>query len=306
MTSLKPASASVPAMAWFGDGLRPLNTLALNPADRGLLLGDGLFETVRVHQGHMDWAALHEERMRQGCGLLNMPALPAGRFMAALNATRAANQVLEGSLRLTWTRGPAARGLVPPSPERCQPTLLITASHSVGAPSAKPGLRAPATIMVARQRRDADSILAQVKSLSALPAVVARLEAHQAGCDDALMANHHGQLAEATAANLVALMGERLTTPPLHDGALPGTSRARLLQRGLVVEGSCTEATLAQARGLWLVNALGITPVRAWRDGQGRTHDLPLPGTITEKLRHFLYDRPKSLPNGAAGLPTPF
>jgi branched-chain amino acid aminotransferase len=171
---------------------------------------------------------------------------------AAMAAVLSANSLNEGSLRLTATRGSGPRGIAPPLDPR--PTLLITA-----APAAPPPVPA-ACIVATRTRRNEHSPLAAVKSLNALDSILARQEARERGADDAILLNTAGRVAEATAANVFAIVEGRLLTPPVPDGALPGVMRAEVLARG-AIEASLTRDDLLRAEAIFLTSSLGIRPV---------------------------------------------
>lgn len=215
---------------WLNGALVAAAEARVDPADRGLLLGDGVFETLRVAEGRIAHLGRHLARLRGAAAFFAMGCPEAATLAGGLEALREAEALVEGSLRLTLTRGPGPRGVLPPATAR--PTVLITAAH--GLPAAADGLR----LCVARStRRNAFSPTARFKTLNYLDGIVARREAQQLGCDDALLRNTEGRLAEATAANL--LWRDRdgaWFTPPVGDGALPGIRRAVLVERGLVAE----------------------------------------------------------------------
>lgn len=256
--------------------LLPVDEAGITPADRGFLLGDGLFETMRVSNGEVPLLDRHYQRLRQGCALLRLPPPALEDMRHDCHTLLEACTLHEGSIRFTLSRGPGPRGLTPP--QTPQPTQLLTASPP---PRTAP---APVRVRISTHRRNALSPLCQVKSLSVLPAILARLEAQEQGADDALMLNHHGSVTEASAATFLAHDGTQLITPPLHDGVLPGISRARLLEAGHCNERSLTNDALTTLPAAWLVTALSLTPIIAIDD-----HPLPVWENETERLRQFLY-----------------
>jgi len=236
---------------WLDGRLEAATSASIRPGDRGLLLGDGLYETLLVRGGQPLRLAAHLRRLAQGAAVLRLP-LPELDLGAALAATLAANDLAAGSLRLTLTRGSGPRGLAPPAEVR--PTLLITAAPASAPPPPARGVIARSTC------RNERSPLAGVKSLNCLDAILARLEAAERGADEAILLNTAGRVAEATAANLFAVIGGRLLTPPLAEGALPGVMRAAILES----EGSeapLTPADLAGAEELFLTSSLSIRPL---------------------------------------------
>ena len=163
--------------------------------DRGLTLGDGLFETLLAREGELEAEAAHLARLSAGCEALGLPApdaAEAGRLMrqalldAGLDQGRAA-------VRLTFTAGSGGRGLDrPPAPV---PRLFATAA-------AAPRAAGPLSLATSAVRRNDGSPAARWKTLSYLDNLLARREAQATGADEALMLNSRGEAACAAAANL--------------------------------------------------------------------------------------------------------
>ena len=195
-------------------------------ADRGLLLGDGLFETMAVHNAQVFDLDAHLERLASGLGVLgfvqavDLPKLRSGiaRYIAAEEASCAV-------LRVTVTRGAGPRGLAPPEAPR--PTIFMTLSPM-------PAVRkTPLSLHIATvTRRNEHSALSRIKALPYLDNVLALSEARAQGADDALLLNTRGTIACASVANVFVIREGRLETPPVSDGALPGTMRALVLSPG--------------------------------------------------------------------------
>lgn len=240
-------------LLWLNGVLLPASEARIDPADRGLLLGDGLFETMRVAAGCVPLLERHLDRLAVGCATLFLPPPDRAMLRQAVGDLLTASGLVGGSMRLTVTRGCGPRGLRPPA--QVQPTVMLTCAAST---NAMPG---PVRLGVSRYRRDGNSPLSRVKSLNYLPMVLARMEAAAAGHDDALLLDGKGNVAEASAANILLMLEGRIVTPPVEDGALPGTSRARLLEAGLCVEQSVPLARMREVRAAWLVSALSLQPV---------------------------------------------
>jgi len=239
---------------WIDGGIRPDRQASISTQDRGLLLGDGLFETIRVAAGAAAHLARHLARLRMGAGVLGIPVpMDQAALGDALGRVIAANALSEGSLRLTLTRGSAARGVLPP--EVVTPTLMITASHG-GAASGG------ATVVTASiTRRNEQSPLSRIKSLNYLDSILARREAASHGADEAILLNTHGAVAEASCANLLVLADGGLVTPRIEDGALGGVVRACLIEQGAVRERHLLPDDLREAEALFLCNSLGVRAV---------------------------------------------
>jgi len=253
----------------------------IDPADRGLLLGDGLFETLRSEGGRAAGLAAHLERLGRGAELLGIP-IPEIDLAAAVAETLAANDLTgcAAALRITLTRGPGPRGLVPPIEPH--PTLMIVAVASA------PPSDAPLRAVIAATRRNEQSPLAQLKTLNYLDNVLAKSEAEARGADDALLLNTAGRLACASAANLFLVRGRRLLTPPTGEGVLPGITRAEVIALAADLELAVTETPLEpdqlrSADEAFLTNSLmQIRPLVA-------VNDRPLAdgtaGPVTQQLQ---------------------
>jgi branched-chain amino acid aminotransferase/4-amino-4-deoxychorismate lyase len=227
--------------------------------DRGLLLGDGLFETVLWLGGLAHFAA-HAQRMQRGCEVLGLPAPTAADLeSAAIAAVRDAGlESARAAVRLTWTAGSGGRGL--DRPEAVTPRLLASASAS-------PLPADPARLVTVDIARNDCSPAARLKTLAYLDNVLARRAARLAGADAALMLNTRGEIACADAANLFWFEADALITPALECGVLDGVTRAGVIARARAAGREVREVraplrALDNAAGLFLTNSLiGVRPV---------------------------------------------
>lgn len=237
---------------WLNGALLDAQAARIAPDDRGFTLGDGVFETLRAADGAIVRLDAHLARLRRGAALLGLP-VPQVDYGTALRETLAANGLSDGALRLTLTRGPAPRGVLPPAAPA--PTLLITAGPLPPA--------TPVRLVIARiTRRNEFSPLSGIKSLAYLDNILARQEAAARGADDALLLNTQGRVAETGTANLFVVAEGRVVTPSVADGALPGTLRAEILKQG-AVEAPVTPELLAGVREAFVTTSLGIRSVNA-------------------------------------------
>jgi branched-chain amino acid aminotransferase len=224
---MNPASIpqSFPLVYHCGQ-FRPAQETTISIFDRGLLYGDGLFETLRVHNGHpLRWDQ-HFDRLRLGAEFLGitLPQSPAELRTAAARLAEL-NQTSTALLRLTLTRGVGPRGYS--SAQATHPTLLMTLHP---APSVDP--HAPPCwhlVTSTRIRLCPEESLTRFKTCNRLPYILARQEADAARVDDALILNTRGEVAETSAANIFRLSHGNLETPTLQSGALPGVTRATVL-----------------------------------------------------------------------------
>ena len=254
---------------------------AIDPADRGLLLGDGLFETLRCEAGAAVGLDAHLARMSEGAAALAIPFSKDNEDLAnAIPMLLKANDLDRGAaaLRITLTRGPGPRGLLPPESPRS--TLMMTA-----APLAV--LDRPATACIATIRRNEHSPTSRHKTLGYLDNILARREAEAQGKDEAILLNTAGRLACATAANLFLVRGRSLFTPPASEGVLAGITRADAINRGsdldlTVIETPLEKNMITTCDEIFLTNSLmGVRPlvsVDGKAIGDGR------PGPVTEAV----------------------
>lgn len=248
----------------------------LSPLDRGLLYGDGLFETFRVGDGHIEFMNEHLERLFSSIDALKIPfSWDRDRTAAALQEVVQANDGGDLALRLTVTRGVGGERL---DTKGCNDaSVLITVSRLS---DARPiGIPEPISIVTAPFPKNEHSPLARHKTLNYLEPILARAAAREAGADEALMLNTAGRVAEASAANIfVYIEGEGVSTPTIDEGALPGIIRAAVLRvsRDMgspVIERPILPNELTNAKEILITNSLiTLTPV-ARIDGK----DLPSP-----------------------------
>lgn len=238
---------------WLNGRLIPPEEARIDPTDRGFTLGDGLFETIAVRKSQPKRLDRHLARLAAGAEALRLDR-PA-ELASAISTMIAANNLRDAVLRVTLSRGPSERGLA--LSLRPRPTLLISAAPW---PPPSPPARA---IIATVTRRDPASPLTRLKTLCCLDAVLARAEAAERKADEALLLNPAGRIAEAAAANVFAVIADALVTPPVAEGALPGTMRAAILDAGLAAERPLTPADLAQAEEAFLSSSLGLRPLIA-------------------------------------------
>lgn len=247
---------------WLNGSIMDARDARIDPADRGFLLGDGLFETMLALHGRPIFADAHMLRLKAGAELIGLPLPYAPDFIEA-----ACTEILEAngldaapraSLRVTVTRGPGPRGLaLPPEP---RPTVLVSCA-TAGAPPAH------LSLATAAPRRNPWSPSARLKALPYLDNLLAQEEAREKGADDALMLSTNGTIACTSAANIFFWEEGKLVTPSQNCGILPGITRAALLELapeiGIeIAEEEISPARLAHISGAFVTNSLmGLVPV---------------------------------------------
>lgn len=230
--------------------------------DRSFQFGDGLFETLRIAGGRPFRWNRHWERLRRGAEGLGIELPYAARTIElALAELIRQNAVKEGLLRITVSRGVGHRGY---SPATAKDPVLVMSTHPTQALSGAP---ARWKLVTSSFRLLEGDPLADWKTNNKLVQVLARAQAEAMDGDEALLLNSAGKACEAASGNLFWMIGDTIHTPPLNTGALPGITRAVILElaatRGeWVVETMVDGAELRNADGAFLtLSSLGMVEI---------------------------------------------
>lgn len=216
------------AMCWKNGAIMPASEASVSVFDHGLLYGDGVFEGIRFYCGKPFRLEAHLRRLADSARAiaLDLP-LDARGMERAILETIDASGMTEGYVRLIATRGEGPLGL---DVSGCAaPTVLaiVDALRMIPERIRRRGV----AVRVASLRRAApDALEARVKSLNYLGSVLARLEAVEAGADEAILLNARGFVSEASAANVFVARDGVLMTPPPSDGALEGVTRGAAIE----------------------------------------------------------------------------
>jgi branched-chain amino acid aminotransferase len=290
---------TVPRWIWLDGRLVPAEGPHLSVTDRGFQLGDGVFETARARRGVVIELQEHLARFHDSAWAiaLHLPKDDAqvvaglGDLLEAegLAGDGRAGEPGDAAIRITASRGPLERrGLLPPGWDNATATIAIQVWPYAPPPARL--LEAGVRAITSAVRRDPTSPLAGIKSTSRADYVFSRLEAERAGADDALFLTTDGEISEATTANVWAIMGDRLLTPPLSAAVLPGTTRTWLLRDAADVGLRAEEATirpegLIEAREAFLTSSVaGVVPLVAL---DGRAIGAGVPGPWTRGIREM-------------------
>ena len=206
---------------WVNGDLLPPDQACVSPLDHALLTGDGVFETLRVHQGTPFAVRRHLDRLARSAAGLRLPLADMGTNLRdAMDQVVEANDLRDGRIRITVTGGPGSLG----SDRSGAPPTVIVA----GAPLPDwPPATAVVTVPWPRNERGA---LAGLKTVSYGENVVALAYARDRGGGEALFPNLAGNLCEGTGTNVFVGIAGRLRTPPLSSGCLAGVTRELLLE----------------------------------------------------------------------------
>ena len=231
--------------------------------DRGFMYGDGLFETMRVVDGRPFRAVEHLDRLARGADFLKIksPFTP-DELKAFAGQLIEKNQMRDAILRVVLTRGPGERGYTPHAGGR--PTVAMTLHPA-------PPLDPPARwkLVTSSYRVPASDPLAAFKTLNKLVHIMARSQAVERGADEALLLNTDGEVVEAASGNVFWISRNRVCTVPNGCGALPGITRAVVLEicpaLGLQTNQRVIKPeALQMAEGVFITqSAFGVVPVVA-------------------------------------------
>ena len=195
--------------------------------DHGLLYGDGVFEGIRFYNHRVFRLEEHIRRLYDSAKsiLLTIPLTPQ-EMIAATCATIRANGLVDGYIRLVITRGVGPMGL---SPYKCPTASVIIIVDTISLYSEEAYANGLTMATCSSRRPSHDILSPQVKSLNYLNNVMAKVEALQAGAEEGLILNDLGLVAECTGDNVFVIRDGLITTPPITAGALPGITRAAVI-----------------------------------------------------------------------------
>ena len=199
--------------------------------DHGLLYGDGVFEGIRAYNGRAFKLKEHVDRLFFSAKaiLLKVPMSHAALCEAVLETCRR-NKIRDGYVRLVVTRGVGTLGL---DPDRCKKGSVIVIAGKIQLYPRELYEKGMSLITVPTTRNFANALNPAIKSLNYLNNILAKIEAKIGGCEEAIMLNPEGNVAECTGDNVFVVNGGRVSTPPLSAGALRG------ITRGVVMDLAC-------------------------------------------------------------------
>ena len=206
-------SSPPPSGAYWADGgIVPAGAAAVSPVDHAVIVGDGVFETLKVVNGTPFALTRHLGRLKRSADGLGLPEPDDALVRTAVAETLTADPEA-GRLRITWSSGPGPLG----SDRGGGPGTLLVASS--------PGTVWPEAVQVhlCEWTRNERGALTGLKTTSYAENVRALEAAHQRGASEALLANTQGRLCEGTGTNVFLVVDGVLVTPPLSSGCLAGS-----------------------------------------------------------------------------------
>lgn len=196
--------------------------------DHGLLYGDGIFEGIRAYNGRVFKLKEHIDRLFYSAKaiLLNIP-LSHAEIMRAVVDTCRQNGIRDGYVRLLVTRGVGGLGL---NPNKCKKPSVIIIADKIQLYPAEMYERGLDIITVPTVRNLHSALNPAIKSLNYLNNILAKIEANNGGCEEAIMLNSEGYVSECTGDNVFIIKDGQMFTPPLSAGALYGITRGVVME----------------------------------------------------------------------------
>lgn len=264
---------------FHNEELRSVEKTRWSPGQAGLICGWGLFTTVRITRGEAFAYERHWRRLEKDAALTRLPlSFTGAKVRVLLHEVVRANQVKEGCARiyLVWNTVGSWK-----SEEKMPEVDLVITTADL------PKYPEMVRLTVREHGRHAASPLAGVKTISWLDSVWAAAEAQREGFDEVVLLNERNEVSECTAANIFALKGEKVVTPPISSGCLEGVTRGILMEIASEAGTSVVEQTLRLedlygADEVFVTstnrNVIGVKEIAGHTIADGNT------GAITQKL----------------------
>jgi len=276
---------------WLNGKLVDRKDAKVTVFDHGLLYGDGVFEGIRAYAGRVFELGAHITRLYESAKAIRLAiSMTEAELADAVTETVAANGIADGYVRLVVTRGVGTLGL---NPFVCQGSCIIIIADSIQLYPEELYEKGMKVISAATVRNHPLAIPPQAKTLNYLNNILAKIEALDSGAPEAIMYNHEGYVAEASADNILIVKGGVIYSPPPEAGALPGITRGIVIELAKqenirVVEKNLTRFDLYVADEFFLTGTgaeiIGIVEIDKRVVGDGK------PGPITNLLRRRFFD----------------
>lgn len=252
------------------------DVLRISPLDHGLLVGDGVFETMRVYDGVPFAWTRHLERLERSAAALGLQTPSIEGLREQADAVLLANQLTEARLRVTITGGPAPLGS-----ERAAvlPTVIIAASALTPWPPT-------ADVVIVPWPRNERGATAGLKTISYAENVRALAYAHERRAGEAIFANTRDELCEATGSNVFVVHDGVLATPPAESGCLLGVTRALVIELAAIA-GLRTDETALPLDALVTADEAFLSSTTREVQAIAHVDGTPLPdapGPLTDQL----------------------
>lgn len=276
--------------AYVNGQIVPSEQAVVSVFDRGIVLGDGLFETVRAVNGKPQFFDLHYHRLAKSAKRLRIQLdLDQHELYRLAGQLCRQSKLSDAVVRITLTRGRYLGGLA--IDKSIPPTLIITVAPVSGLPP-KLYAKGVKVAISSINKAAASGLDASIKSTNYLANIFAKAEADKRGAYEAILLGPHGEIAELSTASFFCVIGGKVLTPPIGTGILPGITRQillRILKRESIPHGEATifPKDVGHMQEAFLCSSvrgpLPITRIDARKIADGK------PGPLFQRLR-ALYD----------------
>lgn len=281
-----PSKIPMSAKVYINGKFYAPNEAMVSVFDHGLLYGDGVFEGLRIYNGKIFRLEQHIRRLYDSAKAicLKIP-MTLAEMTAACLETLKQSEFTDGYIRLVVTRGAGTLGLGPERTENPQVIIIVDKIKLYPQEFYDNGL---AIITAATIRNHPAALSPRIKSLNYLNNIMAKIEASNAGCLEALMLNHKGEVSECTADNIFIVRDGNLLTPPTDAGILEGVTRDVVLELSREAGIPTFEKTLTR-HDIYVADECFMTGTAAEVIGVVKVDDREIgdgkPGPITRKLK---------------------
>ncbi len=276
--------------------LVPESEARVSVFDHGLLYGDGVFEGIRAYNKRVFMLDEHVDRLYRSAHAIALKIPMTRTAMArAVVETCKANRLSDAYIRLVVTRGEGSLGL---NPYNCRRPQVIIIAAGIQLYPEKLYARGLKIVTCGTLRNHPESVNPNIKSLNYLNNILAKIEAVNAGVEEAVMLNTKGYVAEATGDNIFIIRNKQLLTPPVSEGALDGVTRNVVMrlaaENGLEVrEIQLTRYDLYNADEMFLTGTaaeiISVVEMDRRKIGSGRPG--PLTRMLTKQFHLFAADQ---------------
>ena len=265
---------------FHNETLLPIEKVRLSPGQAGLICGWGIFTTLRISRGEAFAYERHWRRIEKDAGITRLPlTYTAAKVRVHLHEVIRANKLSEGCARIYLVYNTV--GFWQSDEKHPQVDLII---YTAGLPEHREVVR----LSLSEHGRHAASPMCGVKSISWLNNVWAFAEAAKEGFDEVVMLNERGEVAECTSANIFAVKGGKILTPPLNSGCLEGVTRGILMEIAPEAGVSMLEQAL-RPEDLYTADEVFITSTNRNLISVGEIagNKIPTPGPVCERLNEL-------------------
>ena len=272
-------------LIYLNGSLVPKEQAVVSVYDHGLLYGDGVFEGIRVYSHRVFMLPEHVSRLYESARAIRLTIpISEAEMVAAVEQTVAANRIEDGYVRLVITRGAGSLGL--DIRKTSDPQVIVIADTITLYPQElyEKGL---SIVTASTIRNHPGALSPRIKSLNYVNNILAKIEATDQGCLEALMLNHKGDVAECTGDNIFIVKQGVLKTPPTDAGILEGITRNVVLQLAEKAGIPTREVTL-QRHDLYVADEFFLTGTAAELIPVVQLDGRPIgdgkPGPMTQQL----------------------